>query len=258
MTTKTANQHNPEHLEDQAATLARQLADARARAEKARANLDTARERALTDFWQNRITAFYDQVRPQVAQAWHEFTRAVTGATEDDTLTAWRTYAKARARARAEHKLIKREATRRSLGGVRPMLALPNGGYTECITLVLNEWEEAHHPAYADQLATTAKQAGEAAEDQARTQGKVPDAQKIVARFKLGPTGVTRDLGTYPVVLRNPGDGREVYFRDGRYDALDADTAELIRQHARTKKIREINANGKVINDFGNKFTSRP
>lgn len=257
-TNKTSNQHNPEYLEEQVTKLTQQLTRARAAADQARATVATARDNALLDYWQNRITEFYDQVRPHVAKAWENFAQTVTDSTETDTLTAWRAYAMARARAQGEHETLRKEAARQGLRGVRPMLALPKGGYAECVTRVLTEWEDTHRHTAGTHLLTTAEDIGAEADERARSQGTVPQAPRIVARFKLGPSATSRDSGTYAVALRNPGDGRTVYFRDGLYYARDEETAQLLREHARGKSIREINENGEEIDTFGDTFVPRP
>lgn len=257
-TTKTAEQHDPDHLQAEADKIERKYRAAREAAQKARAAVESARENTLTDYWQGRVNQFYDQVRPHVATMWEEFEKAATGDSEEDTLTAWRRFALARAQAHGEHEALRRETHQRGLRGVRPSLALQAGGYAECLIQVLTRFEEDHRHTTTAQVHADADAAAEAAETGARSSGEVPDAPTIVARFKLGPSAVGRDSGAYTVKLNSPGDGRTVVFRDGVFYARDAETAEMVRAQARRKSIREINEHGEEIDTFGDGFTPRP
>ncbi|WP_017615776.1 hypothetical protein [Nocardiopsis salina] len=257
-TTKTAEQYDPDHLQAEADKIERKYRAAREAAQKARAAVESARENTLTSYWQGRVTRFYDQVRPHVATMWEEFEKAATGGSEEDTLTAWRRFALARAQAHGEHEALRRAAHQRGLRGARPSLALQAGGYAECLTQVLTRFEEDHRRATTAQVRADADAVADAADAGTRKSGEVPDAPEIVARFKLGPSAVSRDSGAHTVKLSRPGDGRTVVFRDGVFYARDAETAELIRAHARRKSIREINEHGEEIDTFGDTFIPRP
>lgn len=254
----TTDQHDPDHLDAQAAKLVEELSTLRAQAAQARSAVDTARQRAEAAYWQERTTEFYETVRPQLDQEWKAFEAAVIGDSDTDPISAWRDFARLRAQAQGEHEALRGAAVRYGLTGVRPHLVTAKGTFAEGIAEVLTRWEEDQRTQATTHLRSAAKARADEAEQEARAEGTVPVAPRIVARFLLGPSGVARNSGIYPVKLQYPGDGRIVYFRDGRYYALDEETAELIRATAKRHSIREIDEHNEVIDTFGDLFTPRP